>query len=196
MARAPRSAATSASCSNGRRTATTSSPRASRSATTCRPMKPDAPVTATLNSQLSTINSQRLFVDSVRLIEPSAAELGRLIDVAVVLEHPRELDALVLTAFHLCLERRQQQRIEPECTIARVDTEQEQPDLIDVPLSQEQSRDREREEPSARALQRLVDIGDRHRTGDRLAVHFGAYGAARVEDRLQLGRQPSELVRS
>ena len=65
-------------------------------------------------SQLTTLDSQRLLVDSVLLVEPCAGELRRLVDVAIVLEHPRELGAFVRAAFQLLVQRDEQQRVDAE----------------------------------------------------------------------------------
>ena len=86
-------------------------------AVTWRPMKPLAPVTATRIS----VRSRRpaLLVDPVRLVARRAGHFRRLVDVAVVLEHPRELRAPVRPAPHLAMELEEQQRIEAERSVRR-----------------------------------------------------------------------------
>ncbi len=87
----------------------------------------------------------------------------------------------------------EQQRVQAQRPILRVDAEQEQPHLIDVALAEQQPDERLRKQTSVGAFERLMNVGDGDEAGDRPAVDLRAHGAARVEDRLQFGREAAEL---
>src|SRR6185295_6039060 len=125
----------------GRTIARTPKPRAIRSAVTCRPMNPVAPVTATVRftppisktrhghestkarkthgtvgfvfSCFRGRSRQRPLIDAVGFVASSAEAFDRLVDVAVVLEHPREFGAAIARARQLLLEAADQQRVNP-----------------------------------------------------------------------------------
>src|SRR6185295_4310452 len=185
--------------SSGRPTATTSTPRAARSATRFRPMKPVAPVTAMRLTNSPThqfTNSpihQLFLVDPVDLVSACPHLFRWLVDVAVVLEDPRKLGAEKWSPRQLPMQLEDQQRIEPEWPVCGVHTEQQQPDLVHVTSAQQQPHESQRKQPAVGPFERLIDVGDRDGAGDGPAVDFGEHGAARVENRLQLNREPAEL---
>src|SRR5262245_49566225 len=86
----------------GRTIARTRQPDAWKRRATCHPMNPVAPVIATVRVTRASLalreSRQRLLIQPVGFVSPRARLLGGLIDVDVVLEHPRELDAPILLA--------------------------------------------------------------------------------------------------
>ena len=64
-------------------------------------------------------HAQRLLVDAIGLVAARAGELGRLIDVAIVLEHPRELRPPVRVRLQLPVQLEEEQGIEAEPSIGR-----------------------------------------------------------------------------
>src|SRR5207253_1810180 len=106
-------------------------------------------------------------VDAVGLVAPGAGLLGRLVDVAVVLEDPRELRAPVPGAANLSMELEEQERVDAERAVFRDDAEEQEAHLIDDPLASEQSDQAEWKQPAAGSFERLVDVGQRDRARDR-----------------------------
>src|SRR4051812_3526068 len=110
--------------------ARTSTPLATSAAVTCRPMNPVAPVTAT------RVSHQRFLVEAVGLVASGAEPLDGVIDVAIVLEHPRELRAPIRrVGGDLPAELRDEQRVNPGTAVRGEHAEEHQPDLRDDRLA-------------------------------------------------------------
>src|SRR6266850_5756563 len=156
-------------------------------------MNPVAPVTATRTKPRAPRSCERLLIDAIALVAARARLRRRLIDVAVVLEHPRELRPHVRAAADPTLQLEQEQRIETACAVLGQDAQQQQTHLIDVALPAQQPDQAVRKQPAAGALERLVDVRDRDRARNRLSVDFGADRASLIENRLELRSETPEF---
>src|SRR5262249_12462509 len=108
-------------------------------------------------------------------------------------EDPRELDPPIRVVRGLFVEREQEQRIEPTSAVRGIHPEQQQPSLRDVPLSKEHPNQAQGKQAPISPFERLIDVRNRDGARTDPAVDFGENGSALVENRLQLGCEPSEF---
>src|SRR5690606_28638217 len=135
------------------------------------PTKPVAPVSRTF-----TCSNLRL-VDPVRLVPLPSHHLDGAVHQDVVLEGPGDLAPEVAELAGGPQRVEVEDGVDPALAVGLLHTERDEPravDLAHVPEEFDQADgDAEGGEPAADLRQSLVEVGNRHAEGDRLALDLG-----------------------